>query len=194
MDLKHGEKLGVIGRNGAGKSTLLRVLAGVLEPDSGSIERHHGTCRLLALGTGFMPSLSGRENAVLSGLMLGMHRREVVRKLNEIKAFSELGDFFEQPVRTYSSGMRSRLGFSVAIQQQPNILLIDETLAVGDKSFRDKSSRALKQRLEDGVTVVLVSHSEKLISDLCDRVVWLDHGCTKMMGPAGEVTKAYAGS
>lgn len=191
MELRHGEKLGIIGRNGAGKSTLLRVLAGVLEPDAGTIERNHGACRLLALGTGFMPNLSGRENAVLSGLMLGMQRREVVPKLEAIKEFSELGDFFEQPVRTYSSGMKSRLGFSVAIQQQPDILLIDETLAVGDAQFKQKSLAALRGRLGDDSTLVLVSHSNNLIADVCDRAVLLDEGQVVEAGAIQTTFKAY---
>ena len=176
MDLRHGEKLGIIGRNGAGKSTLLRVLAGVLQPDSGTVERNHGVCRLLALGSGFMPQLTGRENAVLSGLILGMGRSEVVSKLEHIKAFSELGDFFEQPVRAYSSGMRSRLGFSVAIQQQPDVLLIDETLAVGDTGFKDKSLSAMRERIAADATVVVVSHSEGLLSEFCRRTLWMDRG------------------
>src|SRR5699024_216994 len=135
-----GEKLGVIGANGAGKSTLLRVLAGALKPDNGTVDRQHehDSCRLLALGTGFMVNLTGRENAVLSGLILGMERRQVVSRLEQIKDFSGLGDFFDQPVRTYSSGMRARLGFAVAIQQNPDVLLIDETLSVGDAAFKEK--------------------------------------------------------
>jgi lipopolysaccharide transport system ATP-binding protein len=192
LDVRHGEKLGVIGRNGAGKSTLLRVLAGVLAPDSGRVERNHGRCQLLALGTGFMPNLTGRENALLSGLLQGMERREVLSRLEAMKEFSELGDFFEQPVKTYSSGMRARLGFSVAIQQQPDVLLIDETLSVGDASFKAKSKQALAARLGGDATVVLVSHSEATIADLCDRAVWLDAGRTRLAGRPDEVLQAYA--
>lgn len=192
MDLKHGEKLGIIGRNGAGKSTLLRVLAGVLSPDRGTVERNHGVCRLLALGTGFMPGLSGRENAVLSGLILGMRRREVVSKLEQIKEFSELGDFFEQPVKTYSSGMRSRLGFSIAIQQRPDVLLIDETLAVGDKDFNDKSKRALHEKISGDATVVVVSHSNNVIRDTCDRVILLAGGEAQVCGETEAVIAQYA--
>lgn len=176
MELKRGEKLGIVGRNGAGKSTLLRVLADVIKPDSGHVERAHGTCRLLALGSGFMPHLSGRENAVLSGLILGMARRDIVSRLEAIKEFSELGDFFDKPVRTYSSGMRSRLGFSVAIQQDPDILLIDETLSVGDAEFNAKSLAALRERLGDDATVVLVSHGTRIIRETCTRVVRVDGG------------------
>lgn len=191
MDLMHGEKLGIIGRNGAGKSTLLRVLAGVLVPDNGTIERNHGACRLLALGSGFMPNLSGRENAVLSGLMLGMRRREIVSRLEQVKDFSELDDFFEQPVRTYSSGMRSRLGFSIAIQQQPDILLIDETLAVGDAAFNAKCLSTLRARFSEDATVVLVSHSMPLIKDMCDRALWVEQGQTRMFGSSSCVVESY---
>lgn len=193
VDVVRGEKLGIVGSNGAGKSTLMRVLAGVLVPDSGSVERHHGTCSLLALGSGFMPQLSGRENAVLSGLVLGMERRRVVSRLEAIKRFSELGEFFEAPVRTYSSGMRSRLGFSVAIQQQPDILLIDETLAVGDARFNTKSKTALRERLNEDATVVVVSHSRSTIEDICDRVLWLEGGETQLVGAPKEVMKQYQG-
>ncbi|HET6655084.1 MAG TPA: ABC transporter ATP-binding protein [Gammaproteobacteria bacterium] len=176
MQLFRGEKLGIIGANGAGKSTLLRVLVDVLKPDAGRIERNHGSCRLLALGVGFMPNLSGRENAVLSGLLQGLRRREVVSRLEQIKEFSELGDFFDEPLRTYSSGMRARLGFAVAIQHHPDILLIDETLAVGDAAFKAKSLAVLHERLGRDTTVVLVSHDERMIKEVCDRVVWLEQG------------------
>jgi lipopolysaccharide transport system ATP-binding protein len=167
------------------------VLAGVLRPDAGAVHRHHGSCKLLALETGFMPNLSGRENAVLSGLLQGMERREVVSRLELIKTFSELGDFFEQPVKTYSSGMRARLGFSIAIQQQPDILLIDETLAVGDAAFRQKSLDALRDRLVKGATVVLVSHSENTIKEACDRALWLDKGRIRAVGAPSEVMAQY---
>lgn len=192
LDVKHGEKLGVVGRNGAGKSTLLRVLAGVLQPDAGSVERNHGPCRLLALGSGFIPQLSGRENALLSGLILGMERKLVLSRLEEIKAFSELGEFFEKPVETYSSGMRSRLGFAVAMQQDPDVLLIDETLAVGDAKFNVKSREALRKRIKDDATVVLVSHSARTIADVCERCVWIDEGRVRAIGAPQEVGDLYA--
>lgn len=191
LQLNHGEKLGVIGRNGAGKSTLLRVLADVLQPDSGTVERNHGACQLLALGAGFMPNLSGRENAVLSGLLQGMRRRDIVSRLERIKEFSELGDFFEQPVKAYSSGMRTRLGFSVAIQQEPDILLIDETLAVGDAGFKEKSMAALKERLRSNDTVVLVSHDDAMIKKVCDHVIWLSNGRSKYSGTPDQALKRY---
>ncbi|MGB8633715.1 MAG: ABC transporter ATP-binding protein [Rhodanobacteraceae bacterium] len=191
MELRHGQKLGVIGSNGAGKSTLLRVLADVLKPDSGTIERNHGACQLLALGTGIMPNLTGRENAVLSGLLHGMRRRDIVSRLEKIKEFSELGDFFDQPVKSYSSGMRTRLGFAVAIQQQPDILLIDETLAVGDAAFKEKSMQALNQRFGSGDTVVLVSHDDAMIRKVCDRVIWLEKGKSEFSGTPEEALQHY---
>ncbi len=191
MKLCRGDKLGVVGRNGAGKSTLLRVIAGVLTPDSGFVDRNHGSCRLLALGTGFMPTLTGRENAVLSGLILGMSRHRIVSRLEEVKKFSELGDFFEQSVDTYSSGMLSRLGFSIAIQQHPDILLIDETLSVGDTAFNRKCLAALREKIAAKATVVLVSHSERAIRDHCNRVVWMDGGKIIADGAVEEVLTAY---
>ncbi|HET6604654.1 MAG TPA: ABC transporter ATP-binding protein [Xanthomonadaceae bacterium] len=194
LELLHGEKLGVVGRNGAGKSTLLRVLAGVLTPDAGHVERRHGAVQLLALGLGFMNHLTGRENAVLSGMLLGMRKREIVSKLAEIRAFAELGEFFDQPLSTYSSGMRSRLGFAVALQRNPDLLLIDEVLAVGDSTFREKSRQALRERLGSDATVVLVAHDERLISEICTRVLWLEKGRTVMQGPPEDVLTAYARS
>lgn len=193
LDIRRGEKLGIVGRNGAGKSTLLRVLAGVLRPDSGTVERDHGSCRLLALGSGFMPNLTGRENAVLSGLMLGMRRPLIVSRLEQVKAFAALGDFFEQPVRTYSTGMRSRLGFAVAIQQAPDVLLIDETLAVGDATFKAKCLVALRDRMKAGSTVVLVSHSANTIEDVCSRAVLLANGRVDAIDNPKAVLAKYDG-
>ena len=142
--LRRGERLGVIGRNGAGKSTLLRVIAGILTPDRGSVRRAPVSCQLLSLALGFVPHLSGRDNAMLSGLMLGLRRREIVARLPAIREFCELGDFFEQPIASYSSGMIMRLAFSVAIQVEPDVLLIDEVLAVGDAEFQQKSGAAMR--------------------------------------------------
>lgn len=193
LSIGRGEKVGIIGSNGAGKSTLLRVLVGALKPDSGAIIRNHDhdSCRLLALGTGFMVNLSGRENAVLSGLILGMERRQIVSRLEQVKDFSGLGEFFDQPVRTYSSGMRARLGFAVAIQQRPDVLLIDETLSVGDAAFKDKCLGALRDRMREHSTVVLVSHSAGLVMDVCDRVVWLRNGEVVRSGDPEAVYSEY---
>ena len=191
LQLRRGERLGVIGRNGAGKSTLLRVLAGILVPDRGRLRRAPVTCQLLSLALGFLPHLSGRDNAVLSGLMLGLRRRDVVARLPAIKQFSELGDFFEQPIATYSAGMNMRLAFSVAIQVEPDVLLIDEVLSVGDAEFQEKSGEAMRTRMGEGHTVVLVSHDESQIAERCDRVLWIEHGRSTLEGPRDDVFAAY---
>ena len=191
LSLRRGERLGVIGRNGAGKSTLLRVIAGIVAPDRGSVKRGPVSCQLLALALGFVPYLSGRDNAVLSGLLLGLRRREIVKRLDAIREFSELGDFFEQPIASYSSGMNMRLAFSVAMQVEPDVLLIDEVLAVGDAEFQQKSGAALRARMGEGHTVVLVSHNELELARLCDRVVWIEHGRSVLEGPRDEVFEAY---
>ena len=192
LELAAGDRLGVIGRNGAGKSTLLRVIAGILAPDRGRISRKKLSCQLLSLAVGFQPHLSGRDNAILSGLMLGLHRRDIERRLPQIVEFSELGDFFNEPISTYSTGMLSRLGFSVAMQVDPDILLIDEVLAVGDADFREKSAAALRERIHSGCSVVLVSHEERAIRDICTHAIWIEHGRGVMHGRAEEVLEAYA--
>lgn len=193
LKLRRGERLGVIGRNGAGKSTLLRVLAGILVPDRGSVRRAPASCQLLALALGFLPNLTGRDNAILSGLMLGLRQREIVARMPAIAEFSELGDFLDQPISTYSSGMTMRLAFSVAIQIEPDVLLIDEVLAVGDAEFQEKSGNALRERMRQGHTVVLVSHNEKELAKLCDRLLWIEHGKSMLEGDRDEVFAAYHG-
>jgi len=191
VSLRRGERLGVIGRNGAGKSTLLRVIAGILAPDRGRVRRAPVSCQLLSLALGFTPHLSGRDNAILSGLMLGLRRRDVEARLPAIRDFCELGDFFEQPIAAYSSGMVMRLAFSVAIQIEPDVLLIDEVLAVGDAEFQEKSGTALRERMGEGHTVVLVSHDEHQIAALCDRVLWIEHGKSVLEGARDTVFEAY---
>ena len=191
LTLGRGERLGVIGRNGAGKSTLLRTLAGIIEPDRGRITRAQVPCQLLSLAVGFMQHLSGRDNAILSGLLLGLRRREIERRLPAILDFSELGDFFEQPISTYSTGMLARLGFSVAMQVDPEVLLIDEVLSVGDTEFQAKSGAALRARIHGGTTVVFVSHSDAHIREVCDRAIWIEHGRSVMQGDVDEVLRAY---
>jgi len=191
LTLRRGERLGVIGRNGAGKSTLLRVIAGILRPDRGTIRRAPVSCQLLSLALGFVSHLSGRDNAILSGLMLGLRRREIEARLPAIREFSELGDFFERPIATYSAGMNLRLAFSVAIQVEPDVLLIDEVLAVGDAEFQEKSAAALRARMGEGHTVVLVSHDEAQIRERCDRVLWIEHGRSVREGGRDEVFAAY---
>ncbi|MGH8172693.1 MAG: ABC transporter ATP-binding protein [Rhodanobacteraceae bacterium] len=191
LTLRRGERLGVIGRNGAGKSTLLRVIAGILEPDRGRVRRSPVSCQLMSLALGFTPHLSGRDNAILSGLMLGLRRRDIVARLPAIREFCELGEFFEQPIAAYSSGMVLRLAFSVAIQVEPDVLLIDEVLAVGDAEFQEKSGAALRDRMREGHTVVLVSHDEMQIEALCDRVLWVEHGKSVLEGERDDVFEAY---
>jgi len=191
LTLRRGERLGVIGRNGAGKSTLLRVIAGILAPDRGSVRRAPVSCQLLSLALGFTPHLSGRDNAILSGLMLGLRRRDITARLPAIREFSELGEFFEQPIAAYSAGMTMRLAFSVAIQVEPDVLLIDEVLAVGDAEFQQKSGAALRERMSEGHTVVLVSHDESQVAKLCDRVLWVEHGKSVLEGPRADVFEAY---
>lgn len=191
LELRRGQRLGVVGRNGAGKSTLLRVLAGILVPDRGRIERSDASCQLLSLSLGFVPHLSGRDNAILCGLRLGLRRREIDARLAAILDYSELGEFFEHPVASYSNGMVLRLGFSVALQAQPEVLLLDELLAVGDAEFQRKSAQAIQERIHAGTTVVLVSHDEDKIADLCDSVLWIEHGRSVMAGNCDDVLAAY---
>lgn len=191
FDLLHGETLGVIGRNAAGKSTLLRLLAGIIRHDRGTFVNYGYKAALLSLQTGFLPYLTGRQNAILSGLLLGLRRAEVEARMEAIIEFSELGNFIDEPLSTYSSGMRARLGFSVAFQVEPDILLIDEVLGVGDEEFKAKSTRAMRERICSDKTIVLVSHSPGTIRELCDRAVWIEEGVTRAVGDVGEVTDAY---
>lgn len=191
LTLYHGETLGVIGRNGAGKSTLLRLLAGILAPDTGTIERHGCRASLLSLQAGFLPALTGRENTILGGVILGLTRQEIRKKMDKIVAFSELEDAIDEPFHTYSAGMRARLGFSIAIQADPDILLVDEVLGVGDLEFQKKSSAAIRERMKSNKTVVLVSHNVEMARKLCDRFVWIANGKTHAEGSADEVLEAY---
>ena len=191
FNLYAGETLGVIGRNGAGKSTLLQLLAGILEPDRGDKIAKPLRISLLSLQAGFLGHLNGWQNAVLSCMLLGLKRDEIEACKEEILAFSELGDFIYQPVRSYSTGMRARLGFSVAFQIQPDVLLLDEVLGVGDEAFREKSSTAMRNRIRSDATIVLVSHNAPTIERLCDRVVWIDDGRSVMEGKPDEVLSAY---
>jgi len=191
LDIPDGEFTVLVGPSGCGKSTLLRTIAGIITPDRGRLTRAPVSCQLLSLALGFVPHLSGRDNAVLSGLMLGLRRRDIVGRLPAILEFSELGDFFDQPISSYSTGMLMRLGFSVAIQVEPDVLLIDEVLAVGDADFQQKSGAALRERIDSGTTVVFVSHGDAQIHQICDRVLWIDHGRSVMEGPVDDVLAAY---
>ena len=191
FEVKRGEVVGVIGRNGAGKSTLLRVIAGILRPDRGSIDDQGNRAELLTLQAGFNIHLSGRENILLSGVLMGMPRKAIKAKVDQIVEQAELQDFVDEPVKTYSSGMRTRLGFCTAFAISPDILLIDEVLGVGDAKFAEKSARMIQERIATNRTAVIVSHSEHKLKDLCDRVIWIEAGKTKMTGSPDEVLAAY---
>lgn len=192
FQLEKGEILGLVGKNGSGKSTLLKAIAGIFTPDSGTVDLHGNTVSLLAIGVGFLKELSGRENIILSGMLLGFSKEEILSKMDEIIEFSELGDFIEKPIRTYSSGMYSKLSFSITAILETDIILIDEVLSVGDTRFRKKSFAKMKELIKDkDRTVVIVSHDRKTIADLCDKVLWLDDGEMMQFGETGEVLKAY---
>ena len=193
--LRRGDTLGIVGRNGVGKSTLLRVLAGIFEPAHGAlIVTPEATIGLLALGVGFNGFLTGRDNAIQTAVLMGYTVASAERHLEEIKEFSELGDAFEKPVRTYSSGMRSRLSFSTLLYLEIDVLLIDEVLAVGDGHFKQKAKRALREKINGEQTVVLVSHALNEITELCDQAVWLSNRRMEMVGSADDVVRAYAES
>lgn len=194
LTLKQGETLGIIGRNGVGKSTLLKVIAGIIAPDNGEIISQGLSASLLSLQVGFLPQLTGRENAYLSGMLLGASRKRIDQVMDDIVAFAELESFIDEPVGSYSSGMKARLGFSVAIQADPDILLIDEVLGVGDAQFRIKSSEEIKRRIQSERSVILVSHSQHMMKTLCDRVAWIEQGESKMIGAAALVMAEYEAS
>jgi len=191
LDVHEGEVLGLIGRNGAGKTTLLKILSRITRPTAGWAEIHGRVGSLLEVGTGFHPELTGRENTFLSGAILGMSRREIAQKFDEIVAFAELEKFIDTPVKHYSSGMYVRLAFAVAAHLEPEILLVDEVLAVGDINFQKKCLGKMGDVARAGRTVVLVSHQLNQIRRLCHRVVWIDDGQIRQNGPTHEVTSAY---
>lgn len=188
-----GEHIGIVGRNGAGKSTLLRVLAHVIEPQEGSVylNRFKRTVPLLELGIGFHPDLTGRENCYLSGLLMGFTRGEIEAKLPSIQQFAELGEFFDQPVKTYSSGMFARLAFSLATDVEPEILLVDEVFGVGDEFFMRKCMVRMQHLMRRGVTTVFVSHNVDFLVRQCTRLIWMDEGKIVMDGEPARVAEAY---
>ncbi|TCM49242.1 ABC-2 type transport system ATP-binding protein/lipopolysaccharide transport system ATP-binding protein/teichoic acid transport system ATP-binding protein [Kribbella sp. VKM Ac-2568] len=191
FDVNHGTTIGIIGANGAGKSTLMRALAGILPPTEGRIEVHGRVSTLLSLGVGFNAALSGRENVVLGGLAAGLSRKEIQARYEEIAAFAELEEFIDMPMRTYSSGMFSRLAFSVAVHMDPDILLIDEALSAGDASFKQKAAAKMKELVTNSRTMFLVSHAMSSVRDLCNDCIWLHKGKVMMRGEPSEVIAAY---
>ncbi|MSX58404.1 MAG: ATP-binding cassette domain-containing protein [Actinobacteria bacterium] len=191
LDVEYGQVLGVIGSNGAGKSTLMRVIAGILPPSQGRIEVHGSVSTLLALGVGFNPSMSGRDNVFLGGLAAGMRREEIENSFAEIAEFSELGDAIDAPMRTYSSGMFARLAFSVAATVRPDILIIDEALSTGDAKFKEKSLNRIKELRSDDRALILVSHAMATLRDVCNDVVWIHKGKVIQRGEPNVVIDAY---
>lgn len=191
FEVNRGENFGIIGRNGAGKSTTLGLIAGVLKPTSGRVSVRGRVSPLLSLGAGFHPDLNGRENIVLNGVLLGLTRREVMQKIDEIVEFSELGEFIDRPIRVYSSGMMARLGFSVVAHLEPEILLIDEVLGVGDAKFQKKCQAKMMSFTESHVTVVLVSHSLSSIISICDRALWIEDHVVRMVGDPMAIAEQY---
>jgi len=188
-----GECVALIGRNGSGKSTLLRVMAKIFAPTSGSVSWAPGVAvSLLTLGLGFRPDLSGRDNAYLSCLLLGLSRDEATQSLSQIEAFCDIGTFFDEPVRSYSAGMRARLGFGTALMNRSQVILIDETLSVGDQQFREKAREALERELAGDRSVVLVSHAEQQVQRLCQRAVLLENGVIAAEGSPDDVLAEYA--
>lgn len=191
LEVQKGEVVGLLGKNGSGKSTLLRVIAGIYAPDRGQVEVEGRISAMLELGAGFRDELSGLENIRLAGAVIGMSPQEIEARFDEITRFADIGDFIHQPLRTYSSGMRARLGFAVASSIKPDILLIDEALAVGDAEFREKSMRRVEDLVKSGITVVIVSHNLSELQRLCQRLVLIDAGKVVGSGPPAEMLEAY---
>lgn len=191
FDVRKGEVIGLIGHNGAGKSTILKVISGILKPTAGSVKLRGNVVPMLELGSGFDMEMTGRENIFLNGAILGYSEEFLKEKYDEIVEFSEIGQFIDIPIRNYSSGMTARLAFAVATVVEPEILIVDEVLSVGDANFQEKSKRRMMELMGGGTTVLFVSHSLDQIREMCDRVVWLDHGKIKMIGNTQEVCDAY---
>lgn len=191
FDVYHGDVLGIIGRNGAGKSTILKIISGIMKPTKGTLIRNGNIVPMLELGSGFDYDLSGRENVFLNGAILGYDKKYLVSKFDDILEFSELKDFIDVPLRNYSSGMVMRLAFSIAAMVEPEILIVDEILAVGDETFQKKSRARMAELMSGGTTVLFVSHDLNQIRELCNRVIWLDGGTIRMQGSTDEVCNAY---
>ncbi|MEM3036415.1 MAG: ABC transporter ATP-binding protein [Thermoplasmata archaeon] len=191
FNVQKGECLGIIGKNGGGKSTLLSLILGTIYPTKGEIKVTQKITPLLELGAGFHPDLTGRENILINGVLLGLTKEEALERTKEIIDFSEIDQFIDMPVRTYSNGMYLRLAFSIAIHTDPKLLLIDEVLAVGDEAFQKKSREALVQLIKGGVTTILVSHDLSAIKEICNRAIWLDNGEVKAEGNPLKVVQEY---
>lgn len=191
LEITKGEVFGLVGNNGAGKSTMLKVISRVLRPTKGRVRAYGKIAPLLELGAGFHPELTGRENIYLNGALLGYSKEEMDRVFDEIVDFSELGSFIEAPIRSYSSGMHARLGFSVATAHIPEILILDEILSVGDEAFQHKCNERMGSFREHGATIIMVSHGLSMIEQMCSRVAWLDHGVIQKIGDPHEVIAAY---
>ena len=191
LDLYAGESLGIVGRNGVGKTTLLRLLAEIIDPERGTVRNYGASTAMLSMQLGFDQAATGRTNIMLSALLLGYTEREIRARMDEIIAYAELGEFIDQPLTRYSAGMRARLGFSICYYMQPDVLLIDEALGVGDIEFRKKSTQAMKEKIQSDQTVVLVSHDGRTIKSLCNRAIWIEEGVSRMEGDAAEVVEAY---
>jgi ABC-type polysaccharide/polyol phosphate transport system ATPase subunit len=194
IEIVKGEAFGIIGANGAGKSTLLKVMAKTLKPSAGTVNVYGKTSTLLSLGLGMKPELSGRRNVYLGGLAAGLRKSEIDEKFDSVVAYADIGEAIERPVKTYSSGMFSRLAFSVAMAIEPNIMLLDEVLAVGDESFRKKSLETMRHLLDDAGTIVFVSHSLSRVEEFCNRVAWLDNGVVQAIDESSDVVQIYRDS
>ena len=191
FDVYKGDVLGIIGRNGAGKPTILKIISGIMKPTRGEVERYGNIVPMLELGSGFDMDLSGRENIFLNGAILGYDEQFLIDKYDEILGFSELHEFIEMPLRNYSSGMIMRLAFSIATVVEPEILIVDEILAVGDINFQQKSRARMMDLMSGGTTVLFVSHDMNQIREMCNKVIWLDGGTVRLAGPAKEVCDQY---
>jgi ABC-type polysaccharide/polyol phosphate transport system ATPase subunit len=191
FEVSKGEAFGIVGRNGAGKSTLMRVVAGTLRPDGGRVVTYGRTSTLLQLGVGFNNELSGARNVYLGGLAAGLRRTTIDGIFDDIVDYAELEEAIDRPIKTYSSGMVSRLAFSIGMHLEPDILLLDEILSVGDEAFRTKSEAAMQDLLDRSGTIVFVSHNLSKVADFCDRAIWLERGVVRHQGPAAEVVEHY---
>lgn len=191
FSIRNGETVGIIGRNGAGKSTLLQIICGTLKPSNGSVKKPSKIAALLELGAGFNPEFTGLENIFLNGALIGMSKAQIKDNLDRIIEFSELGDFVEKPVKTYSSGMFARLAFSIAVHSKPELLIVDEALSVGDMAFQEKSINKMKELRDEGIPIFFVSHSLPMVRNFCNRAIWIEKGKVKMDGEAKVVCSEY---